>query len=69
MPSVFTRSILSIGDGGMCVSIPISWARYYGLKPGDKLEVIANGELTVRPLPKEETPTEKQGEANAPPQE
>ncbi len=56
MPNIFTRSLIPIGDGGMAVTMPISWLRYYGLKPGDKLEVITNGDITIRPLPKGEEP-------------
>jgi bifunctional DNA-binding transcriptional regulator/antitoxin component of YhaV-PrlF toxin-antitoxin module len=35
------------------ITVPIWWLRHHGLKPGDKVEVVANGELTVRPLPRE----------------
>ncbi|MDP3062565.1 MAG: AbrB/MazE/SpoVT family DNA-binding domain-containing protein [Chloroflexota bacterium] len=35
------------------ITVPVWWMRYHGLEPGDKVEVVANGELTVRPLPRE----------------
>ncbi|MDP2949712.1 MAG: AbrB/MazE/SpoVT family DNA-binding domain-containing protein [Chloroflexota bacterium] len=35
------------------ITVPVWWLRLHGLKPGDKVEVVANGELTVRPLPRE----------------
>lgn len=31
------------------MTLPKAWIRYYGLIAGDRLEVIANGELTIRP--------------------
>jgi len=49
MPSVTTRSLIRMGDGGLVITIPKSWAQYYKLKPGDKVEVITNGILRVRP--------------------
>lgn len=49
MPSVTTRSLVRMGDGGLVITIPKSWAEYYKLKPGKQVEVIANGELRVRP--------------------
>ena len=63
MPSVFERSVLNISGGeSFAIVLPIQWVRYYGIKPGDKLEVIANGELRIRPLPKGEETADKQGE-------
>ncbi|MFC1862158.1 AbrB/MazE/SpoVT family DNA-binding domain-containing protein, partial [Chloroflexota bacterium] len=32
---------------------PRSWARYYNLKAGDRLDVIADGELIIRPVVKQ----------------
>ncbi len=49
MPSVTTRSLIRMGDGGLVITIPKSWAAFYQLKAGDKVLVIANGELRVRP--------------------
>jgi bifunctional DNA-binding transcriptional regulator/antitoxin component of YhaV-PrlF toxin-antitoxin module len=39
-----------MGRGGLVVTVPKGWAEYYGLTAGDKLEMIADGELTIRPL-------------------
>jgi AbrB family looped-hinge helix DNA binding protein len=52
MPTISTRSLIKMGAGGLVITIPKGWSRYYGLKPGDRLEVIANGELTIRPAPR-----------------
>ena len=49
MPTLTLRKLIKFGESGLVVTIPKGWTRYYGLKAGDRLEVIANGELTVRP--------------------
>lgn len=49
MPSLTERSIIKFGNGGMCITIPITWARFYDLKPGDKLTLIVNGILKIKP--------------------
>ena len=48
MPSVFKRSLIRIGNEALAIVLPRPWTRYYGLKAGDKLEVIANKKLIVR---------------------
>lgn len=53
MPSLNVRTVLDLGQGSYVVCLPKAWCRYYGLKPGDKLEVISNGEITIRPKHKE----------------
>lgn len=45
MASRKQHSVLAIGDGGLAILIPIHWARYYGLKPKDKVELIIDEEL------------------------
>jgi len=52
MPSIFERSLIRMGKEAFCIVIPKAWIRYYQLKAGDKLEVIANEELTIRPVRK-----------------
>ncbi len=37
----------------MHIILPIWWLRFYGLKPGDRVQVIENGDLIVRPLSKD----------------
>ena len=49
MPTLTTRKLIKFGDGGFVITVPKGWVRYYRLEAGDKLEVIANGELTIRP--------------------
>jgi len=48
MPIMVERTLFKIGDGGFAVTLPKAWIRYYQLKPGDKVEIIANDELTIR---------------------
>jgi len=55
MPNIFKRSLIRIGNESLCIVIPRSWIRYYGLKAGDRLEVIANGELVIRPIKRRST--------------
>ncbi|MFC2122112.1 AbrB/MazE/SpoVT family DNA-binding domain-containing protein [Bacteroidota bacterium] len=31
------------------MTLPRGWTRYYNLRAGDKLEVIADGKLIIRP--------------------
>ncbi len=52
MPTLTLRKLIRFGDGGLVMTLPKGWARYYDLKAGDELEVIANGKLTVRPVKK-----------------
>jgi bifunctional DNA-binding transcriptional regulator/antitoxin component of YhaV-PrlF toxin-antitoxin module len=53
MPSLMTRKVIRFGTQGLAMTIPVAWARYHGLKAGDRLEVIAGGRLVIRPPKKE----------------
>lgn len=59
MPSITYRKLIKFGDDGLVITIPIGWIRYNGLKPGDKLQVVTNGELTIFPLSKKANETEQ----------
>ena len=48
MPIKVERTLFKIGEGGFAVTLPKAWVNYYDLKPGDKVEIIANKELTIR---------------------
>jgi len=54
MPSLMERSLIKFGDGGIAVTLPIAWVRYNNLQPGDKVELITNGEITIRLKDKKE---------------
>ncbi len=49
MPTITYRKLIKFGKGGAVMTVPKGWMRYYGLEAGDRLEVIANGALIVRP--------------------
>lgn len=61
MPTIDERTVISNRAGSCLLCLPKGWLRFYGIKPGDKVEVIANGELIVRPLQKKQ----KRGADNA----
>ncbi|MFC1930345.1 AbrB/MazE/SpoVT family DNA-binding domain-containing protein [Chloroflexota bacterium] len=49
MPSITNRSLIRFGQKGLVITLPKSWADYYHLKPGDKVAVVANGKLVIKP--------------------
>ena len=49
MPSLTTRKIIKFGKSTLAITLPKAWVNYFKLKAGDKLEVIANKKLIVRP--------------------
>ncbi len=55
MPTLTLRKLIRFGDGGLVITLPKSWVRYYQLKPGDQLEVIADSELVIRVVKVETT--------------
>ena len=50
MPSKFNRKLIAVGETSTGVVLPRAWLRYYGLKNGDQVELIANGEITVKKI-------------------
>ena len=50
MPSVSLRKLIKFGNNGLVVTVPRAWARYYGLKGGEKLLVVVDGEIIIRPF-------------------
>lgn len=48
MPVIFERKLFKIGEGGIAVTLPKAWINYYGLKPGDKVEIIVDSDLSIR---------------------
>ena len=49
MATVTNRKLISFGRG-LAMTIPKSWADYYRLKPGDKVMVVTNKRLIVKPI-------------------
>lgn len=50
--STLLRSLISKPPKGVRITLPAWWLRLWGLKRGDRVEVIDNGDLIVRPLPR-----------------
>ncbi len=48
MPILVKRKLFKIGEGGVAITLPKAWINYHHLKPGDKVEVIADGDLIIR---------------------
>jgi len=52
MPTMTERSLMRMGHEGLVMTIPKSWARYHKLQAGDRLIVITDGKLIVKPKPR-----------------
>ena len=50
MPSISKRSLIKFGQNGLALTLPKTWADYYQLKPGDKVMVVANRRLVIKPI-------------------
>ena len=61
MPIRVERTLFKIGEGGFAVTLPKAWVRYYQLKPGDKVEIVADEDVTIRVKPKESAGDELTG--------
>ena len=48
MPIQVERILFRVGEGSLAVTLPKAWVIYNRLKPGDTVEVIVNGGVTVR---------------------
>jgi len=49
MPIFLERKILDLRQGSYAICLPKAWLSFFGLGPGDVLEITGNGELTIRP--------------------
>lgn len=47
MPIVVERKLFATGDS-LAITLPKAWTKYFRLKAGDSVEIIANDEVTVR---------------------
>ncbi len=54
MPLLVERKIFRIGEGGVAITLPKAWINYHRLQPGDRVEIIVDGDLTIRVKPKPE---------------
>ena len=49
MPLWEKRRIFAAG-GSLAVTLPRGWLDYFGVKAGDRVEIVANGALVIRPI-------------------
>ena len=49
MPLLEIRRIHAAG-GSLAVTLPPGWLAYFGIEAGDEVQIVANGELTIKPL-------------------
>ena len=49
MPQTEKRKIIRIGKTSLCVILPKAWLRYFSLQAGDKVEVITDWHITIKP--------------------
>jgi antitoxin component of MazEF toxin-antitoxin module len=50
MPQLELRTVSKVGGNSLMITLPKGWLRFHGVKAGDKVEVVSNGELRVRPI-------------------
>jgi antitoxin component of MazEF toxin-antitoxin module len=55
MPHEETRKIIKIGNTSYAVILPRAWLRFFGLTEKNKVTVLSNGTVTIKPLKKRET--------------
>ena len=48
MPILVERKLFRIGEGGVAITLPKAWINYHRLEPGDKVEVVVDGDITIR---------------------
>jgi len=48
MPIIEHRRIYAAGHS-LAITLPKGWLAYFNIKAGDKVQVIANGKLTISP--------------------
>jgi bifunctional DNA-binding transcriptional regulator/antitoxin component of YhaV-PrlF toxin-antitoxin module len=49
MPQLERRRIYAAGRS-LAVTLPQGWLRYLGIKAGDEVEIVTNGDLVIRPV-------------------
>ena len=49
MPLLEKRKIYAAGSS-LAVTLPKGWLNYFGIKAGDEVEIVANGNLVIRPI-------------------
>jgi len=49
MATLTCRKLIRLGSA-LAMTVPKAWTDYYQLKPGDKVTVVADKKLLVRPI-------------------
>ncbi len=50
MPQKYRRTVVKIGKTSLGVILPKAWLTYFCIKAGDKVEVVSNGHIHIRPI-------------------
>lgn len=58
MPHEDTRKIIKIGETSYAVILPRAWLRFFGLTEKNKVTVLSNGTVTIKPLEGRRRPNE-----------
>ena len=48
MPILVERKLFKMVKAAIAVTLPKAWINYHHLKPGDKVEIVADGDLIIR---------------------
>jgi len=54
MPSISKRSLIKFGKNGIAITLPKGWCNYHELKPRDKVDVLINKKLVIKPIKNKE---------------
>lgn len=49
VPSIETRKVHRVGNGGLSIVLPASWARQQGIEKGSEVLVIADNRIVIEP--------------------
>jgi hypothetical protein len=60
-PQTENRKIIRIGKTSLGVILPKAWLSYFSLQAGDKVEVVSNGYVTIKPPVKTSNPLSQMG--------
>ena len=55
MPTLTWRSAIRFGGNAVVITLPKAWVDYYGVEPGDRLQVVAGDVLVIHPPPLSKT--------------
>jgi len=48
MPTLVEQTVIDVGQGRCIITLPKPWFRYFGIQPGDKLEIETDEDLIIR---------------------